>query len=517
MKKANNTYITNLFNKILSESLEERADEVINQIKEMGDIDQMMSEPVEGDGETCEQCGGEMSEGECNECGYKMETIEEQEVFDDEYESETEEQNEDACAYHMKHFGPEDERTQRFCSSVMKEGLKGRQRRLDKNKNNKIDAEDFKLLRKSKKKQTDEEVEEGNAFSGALAKAKEEGKDTFEVDGKKYDVEEEYRDEFDGRDSEVIGVDSNIKKQRMEEKEEKWIQKTDMKKGALHKELGIPEDKNIPVSKLKSLKSKLMKKGEGDKKLSAKDSKLLKQVNLALTLKGIKESTKKTIKMTESEMIDFIERLVKEQKEKSNITKGRANGLDKYQSVHKKSGEENEQYIKDVTKKMKDYLKDGSKGEYSMEPKMFPEGNGQLEKMSKKAYVPSKDVQDYTDAFAAAGQENLDYDEIKPNEEWVEKNIEGSSETGNNPEWGNAVDTGVNKKRNKIRKDNLLAKAKRKAYNKAPQPVIQDKTGEDEGDKILNQLESVDDKKSKKLNEEFEKIKKIISYNQKTQ
>ena len=36
----------------------------------------------------------------------------------------------------------------------------------------------------------EEELEEGNAFSGALAKAKEEGKDEFEVDGKTYKVEE---------------------------------------------------------------------------------------------------------------------------------------------------------------------------------------------------------------------------------------------------------------------------------------------------------------------------------------
>lgn len=31
---------------------------------------------------------------------------------------------------------------------------------------------------------------------------------------------------------------------------EKWIQKMGMKKGALHKELGVPEDKNIPKKKL---------------------------------------------------------------------------------------------------------------------------------------------------------------------------------------------------------------------------------------------------------------------------
>jgi hypothetical protein len=33
---------------------------------------------------------------------------------------------------------------------------------------------------------------------------------------------------------------------------EKWIQKMHMKKGALHKELGVPEGKKIPAKKLKA-------------------------------------------------------------------------------------------------------------------------------------------------------------------------------------------------------------------------------------------------------------------------
>lgn len=41
--------------------------------------------------------------------------------------------------------------------------------------------------------ESDEPVEEGNAFTGALAKAKEEGKDEFEVDGKTHKVEESKR------------------------------------------------------------------------------------------------------------------------------------------------------------------------------------------------------------------------------------------------------------------------------------------------------------------------------------
>jgi hypothetical protein len=31
---------------------------------------------------------------------------------------------------------------------------------------------------------------------------------------------------------------------------EKWIQKTHMKKGALHKSLGVPKDKKIPEKKI---------------------------------------------------------------------------------------------------------------------------------------------------------------------------------------------------------------------------------------------------------------------------
>ena len=66
----------------------------------------------------------------------------------------------------------------------------------------------------------------------------------------------------------------------------KWIPK--MKKGALHRELGIPEDQKIPVEVLNKKKAELSKKAEGEKKLSAPEAKLLKRVNLALTLKKFK-------------------------------------------------------------------------------------------------------------------------------------------------------------------------------------------------------------------------------------
>ena len=73
-----------------------------------------------------------------------------------------------------------------------------------------------------------------------------------------------------------------------EGKNGKWIPK-DLKKGALKKKLGVDKDEKIPVEKLNKTISKLKKKAEGDKKLSASDSKTLKQATLAKTLKSFKK------------------------------------------------------------------------------------------------------------------------------------------------------------------------------------------------------------------------------------
>jgi hypothetical protein len=95
-------------------------------------------------------------------------------------------------------------------------------------------------------------------------------------------------------------------------------------------------------------------------------------------------------------------------------------------------------------------------------------------------------------------------------------NIEGSSRTGNNPEWANTGESGVNKKINKTRKKGAYIKAKRAAYNKAPQPVISDKPGQETGGGLKLNTESVD-KKQIQINEEFDRIKSLMGYNQKTQ
>ena len=371
---------------------------------------------AEGKGETCEQCGGGMmKEGECSECGYKMEGIYDVDDIDNEeneFDYVEEEMNEEmdfeedrvekfcntdspdydaqACEYHKKQFGSD--------SGEMTEKLHGGQRKLDKNKNGRLDAADFKMLRAMKgKKETDEEVEEGNAFTGALAKAKKAGRDEFEVGGKKFNVTE-------------------------------------------------VKTKTCKVCGMKNCKCKH------------------------------KKDVKESVRLTESQMIDLIESVILEQKEKLKST-GKPRGLQKYQQSHEKSGKENKDYLNSVGKKMKDYMKDGSKGDFEMNPKKFPMGNGELGEMKKKAYKISDDGKDFLNSYQRPGMENLDYDEIHPNEDWMKDTIEGSSRTGNNPKWANAVETDVNKNINKKRKENKYAKAKRAAFQKSPQPIINDKTG----------------------------------------
>jgi hypothetical protein len=346
----NNTYYDNILKKVLTETLEERADNIMNKMKypklTTGEFDYV------AEGETCEQCGTEMTEGECMECGGMRE--EEGEVM---------------------------------------EKLYGKQSRIDKNKNGKIDSQDFKMLRKRKETKEEDDINE----------------------------------------------------------------------------------------------------------------------NVLYKLEYINESAV----FTEDEIIDIIEGIIKEE---DNIKRGKSPaGYSAYEKSHKGSGKEEDDYMKDLAKKMKDYLKDGSKGKYEMNPKIFPKGNGQLEKMEKKAYEISKDGEDFLDDYMRPGMENLDYDEIHPNEDWMKDNIEGSSRTGNNPEWANAEETKLGEKINKKRKENKFAKARRMAANKSPQPVVSDKPGQESGKGLDIKVESINDKQTQKLTEEFTRMKQLMGYEDNTQ
>jgi hypothetical protein len=331
--------------------------------------------------------------------------------------------------YNEFDYVAEDECTEGNCGE-MEEELHGNQKKIDvAPPKGKITKADFDKLR-SMKEETDEEVEEGNAFTGALANARKLGKGKFTVDGEEYDVQNE---------SFVYSIDFA---------------------------------------------------GEN-------------------------------LQLTENEMISMIEEIVLEEKKSNLKSTGKSKGMVEFDRVHKKDEDINKKANEESFKKMKDYVKAGSKGNFDPNPKHFPKGNGQLAKMDKKAYTPSDAVDEYIDTFAyGGGMLDLDPDEIGYNEDWLEKTIEGSSMTGNSPEYANAEDTGYGKKLNKRRKENLYNQEKRQgSYKRYKQPV--DVAGENTKSGKLNKMfknlgESEEEQKNI-LSEEMIRMKQMIGYNKNTQ
>lgn len=276
------------------------------------------------------------------------------------------------------------------------------------------------------------------------------------------------------------------------------------------------------------------------------ESNLSKQKKFSSILKSVKENVK-SLKLTESELIDMIENIVKEQQvkdkaEKGNLNKKEPQGLKDTNKVLSKNKQENDSYAKEVVEKMKDYMKDMYMGgkEYDENPDDFPQSNYDLEKEhNEMKYHPSDAVEEYIEAFAYPGMTNLVYDEIKPDDEMITKQIKGDSKNGNaiTSKDGKALGN-VSKRSEKVGDrfkknfdDNLYgAEQMEVSYNRQPQPVDVAGSKKQAGslksiksssagkaNKIMSQLESTEDKKTKIVSEEMNKMKNLISYDRKTQ
>ena len=385
--------IKKIVDRILSEEIKKTSNRIKNRINENSGM--------------CSECGGAMYEGECMECGSMYEgDIQELGGMDDGHPR-----------FGKKNFS---KMSKRELDRMMNMGDDD----MDLEKFEPLDDVDMDLEKFKPRRDRDmeidfeeigeeEEVEEGNEFSGELAKAREAGKKTFTVGGKTYPVKETYYT--------VEGQGNNL--------------------------------------------------------------------------------------FTENEMIDIIEKIINEEKLKdakvatSNVLKSSLN----------KSGKEEGDYIEMVTKKMKEYLKNGSKGKYEMNPKHFPVGNGELEEMEKMAFSLTDENEDFN--YQIAGLQIPVPDAVEFNDERMDKYYEGSSETGNAP-GGNALESKANSRFNKFRKNKLLDKLKKQTYKKSPQPVFNEKLGQEKGEGIKIKLESVEEKQ---VLSEISKMKNLIGYNQRTQ
>jgi hypothetical protein len=289
---------------------------------------------------------------------------------------------------------------------------------------------------------------------------------------------------------------------------------------------------------IKKLKDKTQKLKDDGKKVPHTDKTKMSQLYFAKRAKKDwpgkgKAKVNESVKLTENEIIDLIEKIVMEQ---SNITKKSSSVEPDFNKVEKKNKEVNDKHIKDTVKKMKEYLKDASEGEYDMEPKKFPRGNGEMKETPKKAYKASDAVEEYIDDFAYPGMTNLVYDEIKPNDEWIEANLKGSSKTGNaqvdkdGNALGNVVPSELGEKMYKNFEDNVYgAEQMNASYKRYPQPVDQAGESTEQGDlklkkgakksqDIFKKLgESKENKQEKLISEEIQKMKSLVDYNKKTQ
>lgn len=231
----------------------------------------------------------------------------------------------------------------------------------------------------------------------------------------------------------------------------------------------------------------------------------------------VNESKKNVITLSESEMIELIQRLVMEQKE--------AKGLKATEKTLKDSKKVNDEAMKEVNKKMKDYVKAGSNEGYEENPEGFPKGNGEMGEDLSMKYHASDAVEEYIDQIArSGGMETLEYDAIKPDKEWIEMNILGDSKTGNSPEYANAVKTDANEKVHDRGEKNWLATIKKQSYKKAVQPVEEfsgkkkSDTAAMSPDEVMSALsEGTEDKSQKKINEDIDRMKSLLGHDYKTQ
>jgi hypothetical protein len=228
-------YIKNIAKKLISEEIDKRIFDIENKIFENKDMKKQM----------CEQCGGKMYEDVCESCGsmyegdiqelggmddghprfgkmkfkspMSMEDIEkilrgdDEEEDDDfkfkvpspDYDYDYEEEDEDDYGLDIPDDMPSYKTKYREkLDEDDYEGFTDGRREIDRAKPyGKITGADFKALRSMKKEVEEtlyeldleeEDVEEGNAFSGALSAARERGDKTFRVGGKTYPVEESY-------------------------------------------------------------------------------------------------------------------------------------------------------------------------------------------------------------------------------------------------------------------------------------------------------------------------------------
>ena len=302
----------------------------------------------------------------------------------------------------------------------------------------KLDQMGQELEEKENTNMKNQEPMEGNAFVKAMLDAKEKGEKSFTVDGKEHDVEECW---------------SQMEEEELREEEEQC------------EGCGGPTMEDVNEGTCEECGKEICECGS-----------------------GMYESKKKTLRLTESELINLIAKMVNES----------VPGLEAAKKSRKESGVGNNSHLSDVNDKMKKYLSIPGNNNNK-----FPEQNKEGE--SVKVNNTEKEDEFVADQ-RGRGLENLEYDN-EPSEQFKKRlkmSIAGDRLMGNSgDDVANVVKTDLPKQLEKEVKRKSEDKKAEPLYKKEPQPV-----------------KSVNESKVSEnpiLLEEMRKIKKLTNYNEKTQ
>jgi hypothetical protein len=370
------------------------------------------------------------------------------------------------------------------------EKLVGKQKNIDKNDNGKIDAEDFKLLNKE---------EEDCNECGEMNEQDSEGQDVDSIWEKYNDAAFEYhsdtlfsdeyefasniishivQDAIDNGDIDVEDsgdLENDIKEVYGEDIIERY-EDNDMEDEDMEDEDMEDDDMDMDMDMNES--SEMCEQCGGEMKEGVCNE----------CSGGMKyESNKKVLRLKESEMMELINRIVTES----------IPGLEVTKRAQTQSKKDNESNATEVAKKIK--------GATTFDGNDNPEFPKQIGKGEKVARKNTPEQEEEIEDNRGGGLEDLSYD-IEPSQQFkdrVKKSLEGHSSTGNSQDYGNVIKSDLGKKiadkverKQKARKDMVM-------YNKDVQPT-----------KSINESEI---KSKSVLEEEIQKMKKMASYDKKTQ
>lgn len=341
-------------------------------------------------------------------------------------------------------------------------------------------------------------------FAHAVTDAKEKGLKEFKLNGEIHNVDESWKqleeEEFgDGRDE--IDMDKNGKITAKDFEMLRNKKKEDCDECSQKMEEDVYEHEDDSYSTSSGEDNEIMEENlcecggmmSEEGMCSECGSKWMgEEIDDDNEVETMNESNKRTLRLTESEMVNMISRMVSES----------VPGMDVTKRAQKASKEENDNYMKDVETK----LKKVSSFDGADNPE-FPKQNGKGDKMVVNA-TPEQD--EYTATHRGGTLADLDYDQ-EPSDRFKERlkmALEGDPKMGNSQDAANVVktDTGKNIGKTSEKKKEIEKKSKEVSWGhswKSPEEVVIVKESKTNMSSILE--------------EEIKRMKKIYGYDEKTQ